>query len=95
MKIQIRSPSRSFGTFFFDQGFWGNRVEELGVGPRAVTQRRLNVNTISVALRDALSEKKIIQAKKVADSVNREDGVSNAVTTVSKYLDKSQFLRKS
>lgn len=81
--------------FFFDQGFWGNRVEELGVGPRAVTQRRLNVSSISVALKEAISEEKIMQAKKVADSVNREDGISNAVATVSKYLDENQFVRKS
>lgn len=36
--------------FFGDQPFWGRRVHELGVGPRPIPQKKINIENLAQAM---------------------------------------------
>jgi len=55
--------------YFGDQYFWGNRVEDLGVG---LSIRKLNVNNFTKALMDATSNQKMIAKAKALGELIRQ-----------------------
>jgi sterol 3beta-glucosyltransferase len=55
--------------YFGDQYFWGNRVEDLGVG---LSIRKLNVNNFTKALVDATSNQKMIAKAKALGELIRQ-----------------------
>ena len=74
--------------FTADQFFWGDRVSHLGVGPRPVPYRKLNVATLAEAIRHSLEDEGMQQRARALGQVLRaEDGVSNAIRIVEKYLE--------
>ncbi len=62
-----------------DQPFWGTRVEQLGVGPRAIPRPKITVNNLSAAIRTAASDDGMRQrATALRALIGQEDGVSAA-----------------
>ncbi|KAF9417014.1 Sterol 3-beta-glucosyltransferase [Podila epigama] len=63
--------------FFGDQYFWGQRLEEAGVG---VWCRELTVKTLTASLVTITTDQKMIKrAKAMGEKIRLEDGVGNAV----------------
>ena len=74
--------------FTADQFFWGDRVSHLGVGPRPVPYRKLNVANLAEAIRQSLEDECMQQrASAVGQYLHAEDGVSNAIRIVEKYME--------
>lgn len=65
---------------FGDQHYWGRRVFELGVGPKAVPRRKLTAANLTDGLR-ALSQKTAFckNATQLGEKIRAEEGVANAV----------------
>nr|WP_321400740.1 glycosyltransferase [uncultured Desulfobacter sp.] len=67
--------------FFFDQGFWADRLEKLEVGPPRLSKKMLSQQTMSTAINKTLNNK--IMHKKLCElsrKLNKENGVENAVS---------------
>ncbi|KAL4942455.1 hypothetical protein BDV06DRAFT_211804 [Aspergillus oleicola] len=71
--------------FFGDQFFFGNRVEDLGVG---ICMKRLNVSFFSRALWTAThDERMIVRAKRLGERIRSEDGVATAIQAIYRDLE--------
>jgi len=69
--------------FFGDQIFWGQRVVELGVGPKPVPRKRLTVERLAQAIQEALTDQTMRQrAVNLGSVIQSEDGVARAVAVV-------------
>jgi sterol 3beta-glucosyltransferase len=69
--------------FFGDQPYWGRRVQELGVGPRPIPQRRLTVSSLAGAMRVAVTDRGMIgRAAALGEKMTAEDGVQIAVRVI-------------
>ena len=63
-----------------DQGFWGERVRDLGVGPAPLPARRLTTTELAPRLRQLTSDDGFRdRAAEIADRLAAEDGVTTAV----------------
>lgn len=72
--------------FFGDQPFWGQRVYELGVGPKPVPRRRLTVRSLAEAIRRAVSDAEMREkASALGERIRAEDGVARAVEIIERY----------
>ncbi|MEE9552817.1 MAG: glycosyltransferase [candidate division Zixibacteria bacterium] len=73
--------------FFGDQFFWGWRVSELGVGPRAIPRSKLNSEDLSARIIEAVSDKAMkSRAVELGKLISAEDGVGNAVEIIDRLL---------
>ncbi len=73
--------------FFGDQPFWGRRVLELGVGPKPIPQKKLTVQGLADAIREAVEHQKYHQrAIELGKKICAEDGVGQAVAWISDRL---------
>jgi len=67
-----------------DQYYWGNRIRQLGLGPRPVTPKKITVKKIMQVLEafreDTFKEKALLQA----ESMKGEDGVKEVIRIVEK-----------
>jgi sterol 3beta-glucosyltransferase len=73
--------------FVLDQFFWGARVRALGLGPDPIPQKRLTADRLASAIRVAVTDPDMnrrANARGVA--VRAQDGISNAVNIVRRYL---------
>ena len=69
--------------FFGDQPFWGRRVDELGVGPAPIPQKKLTVVNLSEALQKATKDPTIrANAAALGEKIRAEDGVKEAVRLI-------------
>lgn len=69
--------------FFGDQPFWGQRVEDLGVGPEPIPRKRLTAESLAQALRRAVTDETMRQrAADLGARIRAEDGIANAVAIV-------------
>jgi UDP:flavonoid glycosyltransferase YjiC (YdhE family) len=69
--------------FFADQPFWGQRVHELGVGPKFIQRRRLNADNLVAALERVLTDKEMKEkAAILGERIRSEKGVAQAVTII-------------
>jgi UDP:flavonoid glycosyltransferase YjiC (YdhE family) len=70
-----------------DQPFWGQRVEALGVGPRAIPRPKLTSTALSEAIVVATSD--VAMRRRTADLSARiaaEDGIGTAVGLIEQFL---------
>jgi sterol 3beta-glucosyltransferase len=75
--------------FFADQPFWAERVYRLGAGPQPILRKRLSVDTLVQAIRQAVADPIIRQkAAELGEKICAEDGVRNAVKLIEQYLQK-------
>ncbi|KAI1797585.1 UDP-Glycosyltransferase/glycogen phosphorylase [Ganoderma leucocontextum] len=78
--------------FFGDQFFWGDRVEALGIG---ASVRKLTVESLSLALREATTNQKLIdRAKVVGEQIRAENGVATAIEAIYRDLEYARSLIK-
>jgi UDP:flavonoid glycosyltransferase YjiC (YdhE family) len=70
-----------------DQRLWAFRVEQLGVGPKAIPRAKLTAEKLAAAIQEAVTDEGIHQrASELGNKIGEEDGVKKAVELVSKYL---------
>jgi sterol 3beta-glucosyltransferase len=75
--------------FTFDQGFWGRRLAELGVGLPPIPFRRLTAANLAQAMAQLTgSETLQAQASDVGMRIRGEDGIAEAVRLVEGYLER-------
>jgi sterol 3beta-glucosyltransferase len=73
--------------FTADQPFWGRRVYQLGVGPKPIPHRKLTVQSLTEAIRVALSDQTMQRrAEALGERLRSEDGVAQAVQVIEQYL---------
>lgn len=73
--------------FFMDQPFWGQRVADLGVGPRPIPHKRLSVEGLAAAITTAVTDKEIQRrAAALGEHIRAEDGVARAVEMINRHL---------
>ncbi|WP_225913725.1 glycosyltransferase [Leptolyngbya ohadii] len=69
--------------FFGDQGFWGKRVADLGVGTAPIPRKQLTVERLAQAIQTAVSDRTMRQrAASLGESIRSENGVANGVAIV-------------
>jgi sterol 3beta-glucosyltransferase len=73
--------------FFGDQPFWGTRVHALGAGPAPIPQKRLTVDALAAAIRQAAADPALrAAAEGIGAAIRCEDGVGNAVRFIEHHL---------
>lgn len=66
--------------FFFDQGFWADRLEKLEAGPPRLSKRSLTQQAMATAINKTLNNKTMHdKLKQLSAELNAENGVENAV----------------
>ncbi len=66
--------------FFFDQGFWADRMEKLGAGPPLLPKKALTPDAMAAWINKALTDKGIHETlNRLSFQVNTENGIDNAV----------------
>ncbi|HEY5005236.1 MAG TPA: glycosyltransferase [Ktedonobacteraceae bacterium] len=69
--------------FFADQPFWGQRVYELGVGPRPIPRKRLTIDNLTEAIEHAVSDEEMRKrASLLGERIRAENGIAQAVTII-------------
>ncbi len=67
--------------FFFDQGFWADRLEKLGAGPPLLSKKTLSPGTMASCINQALDDRHLHdKLDRLSFQVNMENGVENAVS---------------
>ena len=70
--------------FFGDQPFWGQRVADLGVGPKPIPRKKLTAEKLANAIREVITNEDMRQrAAKLGKQIQAEDGIASAVTIIS------------
>jgi sterol 3beta-glucosyltransferase len=71
-----------------DQYYWGQRVFELGVGPRFISRGKLTAGKLSDAINQSLTNSNMrVKAAELGDAICREpDGVTKAVKLIEKSI---------
>lgn len=73
--------------FAVDQAFWGQRVKALGVGPEPIPFKKLTVDKLANAIREAVTQSEIKRrAASLGQAIRMEDGLGNAVRIIKQYL---------
>ena len=74
--------------FLADQPFWGHRLRQLGVAPRAIPHHKMNVNVLAQALDCTLNNKDMrAKAADLGILIAAENGVKRAADLVEKAVD--------
>ena len=69
--------------FMGDQPFWGQRVYELGVGPRPIPRQRLTVDRLAESIRCAVSDTAMRKrAARLGERIRAENGIARAVAVI-------------
>jgi UDP:flavonoid glycosyltransferase YjiC (YdhE family) len=72
---------------FADQPFWGERVFQLGAGPRPIPAKRLSMKPLADAIRCATTDATMrSRAARLGTQIRAEDGVARAVEAFHQYL---------
>ncbi|KAF3037671.1 hypothetical protein E8E12_007149 [Didymella heteroderae] len=72
--------------FFGDQPFWGDMCAVAGAGPAPIPQKQLTTDTLSAAIRYCLSDEAAVAAVAIAQKMQTETGVQNAVRSFHQHL---------
>ncbi len=73
--------------FVFDQHYWGERIAELGVGPKPIRYKDLTVNRLMVAIYVGINNSQIRQkAVELSEKIKAENGIQNALIIFEKLL---------
>ncbi len=76
--------------FFADQFFWARTLRRLGVSPTWVPRSRLTVDALASAISAAVGDAQIRDhASRLAQRIQAEDGIGNAVAFIGRYLNGS------
>ncbi|MBE9060411.1 glycosyltransferase [cf. Phormidesmis sp. LEGE 11477] len=73
--------------FFGDQPFWGKQIYKLEVGPQPIPQKHLSTDSLTQAIREAISSPRMRQnAESIGEKISAEDGVAQAIQIVKRHL---------
>ena len=73
--------------FLFDQFYWGERIQALGVGPKPIPHKQLTAGRLASALETAVTDSNMRQrAKRLGQTIQQEDGVATAVALIKQIL---------
>jgi len=73
--------------FVFDQFYWGERIAELGVGPKPVPYKELTVERLREAIRFGVGNPQLRQkAVELGQKIQAEHGIENALSIFEKML---------
>ena len=71
-----------------DQPFWGQRVFEMGVGPRPLRRNKLSADRLAQAIDQVVTDETMRRnAAALGAKLRAEDGVHNAVEVIGRYLE--------
>lgn len=80
--------------FFGDQPFWGQRVHELGVGPKPIPRQRLTVEGLAEAIRIAVSDTTMRnKAAHLGERIRAENGIARAVALIEQNGESKESTR--
>jgi sterol 3beta-glucosyltransferase len=69
--------------FFGDQGFWGKRVADLGVGTAPIPRRQLTAENLATAISQAVNDRTMRdRAAAIGEIIRAEDGVARAISII-------------
>jgi UDP:flavonoid glycosyltransferase YjiC (YdhE family) len=69
--------------YFGDQPFWGQRVYELGVGPRPIPRQRLTADRLAESIRCAVTDMAMREkAARLGERIRAENGIARAVEVI-------------
>lgn len=72
--------------FFGDQPFWGNRIAELGVGPKPIPRKKLTPEKLAASIETAVSDPSMRQrASNLGSEIRAENGIANAVAVINNF----------
>ena len=68
-----------------DQFYWGQRVYELGVGPKPIRRENLEINGLVASLSELMQNDNLQDtASKLGEKIRSEHGIENAVKLIEK-----------
>src|SRR5574341_903041 len=71
-----------------DQFFWGNRVFELGVGPKPIARTSLNAEKLAAAIAQMATDQDMRRrAAELGEKIRAEDGIGEAAKVIGSWLD--------
>ena len=74
-------------SFVFDQHYWGERIAELGVGPKPIRYKELTAKRLLEAIRLGVGNPQIKQkAFELGQRIREEKGIENALNVFEKML---------
>jgi sterol 3beta-glucosyltransferase len=74
--------------FMCDQPFWGRRVHALGVGPKPIPRRKLNVEKLAQGIHLMVTDGSMRRrAADLGARIRAEDGVGRAAELLEQYFD--------
>jgi sterol 3beta-glucosyltransferase len=68
--------------FSNDQFAWGRRVYELGVGPQPIPRKKLTVEKLASAIRQALSAEMVDAAQALGEKIRAENGAERTAGVI-------------
>ena len=71
---------------FADQPFWGQRVFNLGAGPRPIPAKKLTKDILARALRATAGKEMRARASALGEHIRRENGVACAVKAIHQHV---------
>jgi sterol 3beta-glucosyltransferase len=72
-------------SFVFDQHYWGERIAELGVGPKPIRYKELTVERLQKAIHFGIDNSQIRQkAVELGKKIRAENGIKNALNIFGK-----------
>ena len=73
--------------FLFDQFYWGQRIEALGVGPAPIPQRQLTAEKLAGAMKTAVTNHSMRQkAARLGALIRQEEGLKTAVNLIQQII---------
>jgi sterol 3beta-glucosyltransferase len=76
-----------------DQPFWGNRVKDIGAGPKPISVKKLSVENLTRAIVEGNRPAIRKRAQAIGQTLRSEDGVGNSIQWIEKYSN--DFLRRN
>jgi sterol 3beta-glucosyltransferase len=74
-------------SFVFDQHYWGERIAELGAGPKPIRYKDLTVDRLREAIRIGVGDARIQQkATRLGRKIREENGIENALKIIGKMV---------
>lgn len=73
--------------FMADQPFWGQRIFELGCGPKPILRKQLTIERLAAALDQAVNDRSMRErAASLGRTINSEDGIAQAGTLIERIV---------
>lgn len=69
--------------FFGDQPFWGQRITELGVGPKPIPRKKLTIERLADSVQEVITNKAMRQrADQLGKQIQAEDGIASTIEII-------------